>query len=197
MSGLLARAGALFVAPAGAAAFAPPRPRSSVVGVLAGERDLFVLAGAEAAARRRAEGSGFALVCVHGAAPPYGPAAPAASRAVAKLARRDIDARACGTLCVTDVEDARAAIAALDAPVVVAAARRDAAVDALLAGAERLVLGAGPDALLTDLAAEDLARLGPPVSVVTAPAGLIARRAARLGLATHDGSRTARQRCAS
>ena len=197
MSGLLARAGALFIAPAETAAFAPPRPHSGVVGVLADERDLFVLAGAEAAALRRAEGTGFALVCVHGAAPPYGPASPAASRAVAKLARRDIDARAYGALCVIDLAEARAAIAALDAPVVVAATRRDAAVDALLAGAERLVLGTGPDALLTDLAAEDLAQLGPPVSVATAPAGLLARQGARLGLATHDALRKAPHRCAS
>lgn len=183
MTGLLARAGALFVAPAEAApAFAPPRPRLPVTGVLAAAPDLLVVAGAEAGALRRAVGAAYALVCLCGAEARPAPAAPAAARAAAKLARRGIAAHARGSLCVTGAADARAAMAALEAPVVIAAARRDPEADALLAGADRLVLAVA-DPLMADLAAEDLGRLGPPVTIAAPAAGLVARQAARLGLA--------------
>jgi hypothetical protein len=184
MSGLLARAGALFVAPAvEAAAFAPPRARVGIVGVLGERKDLLVVAGAEAAALRREAGAAFALVVLAGFPAPPGLAAPAAGRAAAKLVRRGIPARAYGALCLVEAPDARAAVAAVDAPVVIASTRREPELDALLATADRLVLATGDDPLLAELAAGDLARLGPPVTLATPAAGLLARQAARLGLA--------------
>lgn len=198
MTGLLARAGALFLVPAEAATvFAPPRSPAPLVGVLADEADLLVAAGAVAGGLRR-ECGGAVVVCVWRGAqeapvcPPV-PALPGATRVAAKLARRDLAARAAGALCVVDLPAdagdaaaaARTAGAAVEGAVVLALARRATDLDGLLAGANRLVLAVAPgwDPVLAELAAEDLAQLGPPVTRTAVPGGMLARQAARLGLA--------------
>lgn len=205
MSGLLTKAGQLFVAPPEAvAAFAPPRPRHSTAGVLATEADLLVAAGAAAAELRRESRAAFALVCAWRAhsrpalAPPV-PAVPAAARAAAKLARRELPARASGFLVVAELTPdadeaaaaARAAIAAVEAPAVLATARREPAMDVLLAGADWLVLAlpADADPVLAELAAGDLAGLGPPLRRALIPPGFPARQAARLGIAPFAAAR--------
>lgn len=198
MSSLLEPIARFFVAPAEpSAGFAPPRPRPVVAGVVAPEPLLPVAAGALAAALRRDARSGAALVCVwrgHPDPPLHAPApgAPAAARLAAKLARRGLAARACGTLCVVELPLAEAAAAiafrdaaaAADAPAVLALARRHPALDMLLRAADRLVvaLPADADPLLADLAADSLARLGPPVERTDVPRGALGRQAARLGL---------------
>ena len=200
MTGLLSRVGRLFVAPPALSttAFAPPRSRAPMAGVLAAERDLLVAAGAVAAELRRAAGSRAAVVCAWRGhdQPPLAapaPATPAAARTAEKLARRGLAARGCGCLCVVELaaEPAEAsaafrdAVAAADLPAVLALARRDAGMDGLLGEADRLVLSLGDDIdpVLAELAAAGLAQLGPPVERLSPPPGVVARQAARLGLA--------------
>jgi hypothetical protein len=187
----------VFVAPAASLTFAPPRPRTAAVGVLAAGAQLLVAAGEEAARLRRESRSGAVLVCVWrpGAERPFGapvPALPWSTRAAARLGRRGIEARAAGAVAVVALPDdvmqavasARRAMAAFEGPAVVAASRRDPGLDTLLASLDRLVLAPADDAgeLLARLAHEDLARLGPPVEVRTIPAGALRRRLAQLGL---------------
>lgn len=207
MTGLLARAGQLFVAPAApqAATFAPPRPPVALTGVLAAEADLLVAAGAAAAALRREAGARAALVCVwrghdEPQLPAPAPRAPGAARIAAKLTRRGLPARASGAVCVVElpsdpgeaVAAFRDALAAADAPAVLAVARRSTVFDRLLATADRLILVVG-DPLLAGLAEEGLARLGPPVERLALPRALVARHAARLGLAATGGPEPARE----
>jgi hypothetical protein len=199
MSGVLGKVAGFFVAPAAEpAAFAPPRPRLAVAGVLAAEADLQIAAGAVAGTLRREAGSSVALVCVwrgndDHAPPTVAPAAPAAGRLAGKLARRGFAARACGTVCLIDLpaepEAAasafREAVAAAEAPAVLALGRRDPGLDPLLATTDRLVLALPERAetAFADLALDGLGRLGPPTTLAALPAGLLARQAARLGLA--------------
>ena len=198
----LAKAVRFFVAPAEMPAFAPPRPRATVAGVLAAEADLLVTAGAVAASLRRDARAGAVLVCAWRGhdAPPLAapaPAAPSAARLASKLSSRGLAARACGLVCVVELpaapDDAiaafRAAVAAAEGPAVLALARRDEALDPLLAEADRLVLGVADDAdpALAELAFERLAHLGPPAQCAQLPRGVLARQAARLGLSTPAG----------
>lgn len=198
MTSLLARAAGFFVAPAKPATFAPPRPRAAVAGVLADEAVLMIAAGSVAAALRRDVRAATALICAwrgHDEPPLPAPAprARSAARVASKLARRGLAARACGAMCVVELPaDAEAATAAFsdaaaaaEAPVVLTLARRDPAMDALLAEADRLVLALAEDAdpALAELAVAALGALGPPTERITLPSGLLARQAARLGLA--------------
>lgn len=199
MTGLLEKAAGFFVAPTQTAAFAPPRPRPAVIGLVAAEPDVLVASGAVAASLRREAKAATALACVWRGhddlpLPAPAPAGPGVSRIAAKLARRGLQARQCGLVCVVELPAEagaataafREAVAAADAPVVLALARREPAFDGLLAESDRLVLAAAEDAdaLLGDLAYEGLARLGPSVQRLPLPRGLIARQAARLGLRT-------------
>lgn len=72
--------------------------------------------------------------------------------------------------------------AAGDAPVVVAITRRTDELDAFLAQADRLYLATPTDDAYTHLALESLATLGPPTALLRPPTGILARRAAALGL---------------
>ncbi len=196
MNDLLARAGSLFLAPAApvapAAMVAPPV--ADLAGVLAAPADLACVAGGVAAALRRRPGARAAIVCAPGPPPAGRPASPAATALARRLSGRELNAVAGGTLCrVALPENAEAGVreawrvvaAAAGAPVVIALARRCDGFDALLAQVDRLLLGTRPadDCAYTGLALEALAALGPPAALVTVPAGLLARRAAALGLA--------------
>jgi hypothetical protein len=169
-----------------------------MAGVLATEAELLVAAGVVATSLRRQAGASTALVCVwrgHGEPPLPAPApgGPAASRLANKLTGRGLPARACGALCVAElpaepgaaVAAFRDGLAAADGPAVLALARRDPAFDVLLAGADRLVLGAteGADDALTELALAGLLALNPRAARVSLPGTLVARHAARLGFA--------------
>ncbi len=202
MNEFLNRAARLFVAPAvdTAPRFAPPqaRPRPALTGVLATEHDLAVAGGAAAAALRRESRAATALVCLWRGTPDAplaapAPALPGAARLAAKLTRRGLGARGCGAICVVelpaDPEEAAAAardaIAATDAPAVLAVARRHPVLDLLLAEADRLVVALSHDAdpLLADLAEVELSRLGTRVERAPVPSGFAARQAARAGFA--------------
>jgi hypothetical protein len=198
VNGRLSRLAGFFVAPVEAApAFAPPRARQASAGVLAAEDDLLVAAGATAAGLRREARASCALVCVwrgHDQRPlaSLAPAAPGAGRLASKLARRELAARGSGTVCVVELPPdpeaaaaaARAALAAADVPAVLAVARREPALDRLLASLDRVVLAlAGQDPTLAELALADLATLGRPVEQLVLPGAFVARQAARLGFA--------------
>jgi hypothetical protein len=187
MSGPLARAGALFLAPPAAAPRAAALPRADLVGVLAAPGDLLAVAGGIAAELRHRQRARSALVCSPGPLRP-GPAAPAARALARRLAARGLPAAAAGVLChvaVTAPPGAwRAVAAAAGHPAVVAIAARDDAWDGLLADADHLFLAApfeAPEAYV-EAARAALGALGPPVAGLAPPAGLVARRAATLGL---------------
>jgi hypothetical protein len=105
-------------------------------------------------------------------------------------------ASAAGTLCrvalPTDpavaVRDTWRLIGAVDVAVVLALPGRLDGYDDLLAEADHLYLGAPDDApdMLTALALESLARLGPPVTRVALPATALGRRRAALGLSAPE-----------
>lgn len=187
MNEILARAGALFVAPPAAA----PRtgvPPADLVGVLAPARELAAVAGGVAAELRHRHRARAALVCRPGALP-AAPAGRAARVLARRLAERDLPVAAAGALCHAAVADAprdalRALMAVAPHPAVVALTARDPAWDAVLAEADALLLApaAGSDPAYVELALTSLAALGPPVGLVAAPRGAIARRAAALGL---------------
>jgi hypothetical protein len=191
VSGPLARAGALFLSPRAAAPRAAALPRADLVGVLAAPRDLPAVAGAIAAELRQRQRGRAALVCRPGPLLPA-PAVPAAHALARRLSARDLPAVAAGALCQVTLGDGadapreawRAIAAAAGHPAVVAAPGRDAEWDALLAEADQLVLAPPPDApaAYVEAARASLAALGPPVELVAPPAGVVARRAAALGL---------------
>jgi hypothetical protein len=180
---LLARAEALFVAPA--RAVLPPPP--DLVGVIAGAADLQVAAGGVAADLRARHRARTALVCCHDSAHAR-PATHAARVLARRLGARDLHTAAAGALCHAagpDPRDHRRAITgAAGVPAVVALAGRDERLDELLCEADLLVLAVRPDAepAYTELARASLAALGPPCELVHVPLGFAARRTAALGL---------------
>ncbi len=190
MSELLTRAGALFVAPATAPA-RPVEARSpaDIVAVLAPEDVLLAVAGGVAATLRHAHRARTVLLLVPAPLATRRPALPPAQALARRLAERDVPAAAAGAtvrvgLPADGVDEAwRAITAASGAPTVIALHERADAYDALLAGADQLLLAPPPDAALTDLALASLATLGPPATLVAAPRGAVARRLAALGLA--------------
>lgn len=196
MNALLVRAGALFLAPAPSvvpAAAATP-PVADLAGVLAAAPDLDAVAGGVAAALRRRAGARTAIVCSPGPPRPGRPSTPAATALARRLAARELAAVAAGALCrIALPEDPEAGAreawrviaAAAGAPVVLALARRGDGFEALLAQADRLLLGAraGDDPAYTELALASLAGLGPPAALISVPHGFLARRAAALGVA--------------
>jgi hypothetical protein len=121
-----------------------------------------------------------------------GAALPAARALARRLGARNLAAAATGAVCrvtLTGGDDApreawRAVTAAAGQPTVLALPAREAAWDAFLGEADRLVLAppAGAGAEYVDAAAASLAVLGPPVDRVAPPEGAVARRAAALGL---------------
>lgn len=195
MNDLLARAGSVFLAPAAPA----PRvaaPAPGIVAVLAGGRDLPVVAAGAAAALRRRHRARAALVLAPGPAPARRPANRAAADLAQRLAARDLDAVAAGRACTVAlsvepdalVRDAWRAIgAAAGSPVVVAVAERSEAVDALLREADLIVVGvpAGADPAYVELALQTLAPLS-AVARMELPRGAVARRLAAAGLAPLD-----------
>ncbi len=187
MNELLARAGALLLAPPPSATRSATLAPADLVGVLAAPPDLAAVAGGIAADLRHRQRARTALVCRSGPLS-AGPAAPAARGLARRLRERDLAAGAAGTLCQVALSDAheawRAIAPAAGSPVVIAFTARTAAVDELLAGADHLYL-APPDLadpVYVEAALASLAALGPPADVVVPPPGLVARRAAALGL---------------
>lgn len=192
MNELIARAGALFVAPAPAAAAprAATGPPADLVGVLAPAADLAAVAGAVAADLRRRHRARTALVCTPGDPGPPRTATIAARSLAARLTERDLPASPIGGLVRVGLgedpqRDAwRAITAAAGCPAVVAATSRTPALDALLAQADRLLL-ALPDAgdsTYAELALATLAAVGPPTARIDPPSGVLTRRLAALGL---------------
>lgn len=186
MSGLLARAGRLFVAPSRPVPARAALPPAELVAVLAAPRDLAVVAGGVAAELRRQKGARTALVCGPSAARPF-PATPAARRLARRLAERELVAVASGALCHVEAADAREAWRAISAapgvPAVVALSVRGAEWDGIVAEADRRVLAAPPGAPehYAQAALASLVALG-PAALVDAPAGVLARRRAALGV---------------
>lgn len=172
-----ARWAELFIAPAPVRRASAPPP--GLVGVLAAPVDLAAIAGGVAAGLR-----GHAAVVCSPQPPAPRLATPAARALARRLRGQDLEAVAAGTLCHADLgEDPLRVMwrAAAVAPTVVALPGRDVDADELLAQADLLLLAAPPGAY-ADLALASLATLGPPVALIPAPTGLLARRAAALGL---------------
>ncbi len=193
MSGLLKRIGELFVAPeAGESARPVRRSAPQIVGVLSAPDDLAAAAGGIAAALRRAAGSRTAVVCRVGEPPVQHAASPAATTLARKLADRELNAAASGTLChvglaadaVEASRDLWHVAGAVEVPVVLVLAGRRDGFDGLLTQLDHLVLAApaGADETLTELALASLAALGPVATRALSPTTLVARRAAALGL---------------
>jgi hypothetical protein len=186
---LLARAGALFLAPAPAPVRPAVLPAADLVGVLAVAPSLDAVAGAVAAGLHRRHRVRTALVCRPGPVTAR-PASPAARALARRLAARDVPAVAAGVLCWVALQDDdvagawRAIGGAAGVPAVIALPARSEAWDALLADADQLVLATTPDAdpAYGELALASLARLGPPCARVTAPTGFAARRLGAAGL---------------
>jgi hypothetical protein len=188
---LLARAGALFLAPERPRLHAATVPAADLVGVLAAPPDLAAVAGGIAAQLRRRHRARTALVCRPGPLN-SAPAVPAARALARRLCGRDVPAAAGGGLChvaLGDGEDAvrdlwRAITAAAGHPAVVALPARTDALDGFLAETDQLYLAQPPGAEpeYTEAALASLAALGPPVACVAPPQGVVARRAAALGL---------------
>jgi hypothetical protein len=195
-TGLLARAGGLFLQPEAPSvpltAAAPPRPASTAA-VLAATSDLAAAAGGVAARLRAGAKARTAVVCRPGAPSIPRPATPSATRLARRLAARDLEAVAAGTLVRValppDPADAvRAAwrlIAAVEVPVVLALPGRLDGFDVLLAQLDELHLAApaAADDALAELALASLAALGPPVHRLHPPATALARHRASLGFA--------------
>lgn len=193
MNELLARAGAMFVAPASAAA---PRPAVAarppdLIGVLAGPADLAVVAGGVTAAARARHGTRTALVVLPAELVIPRCGTRAARGLAQRLVDRDVPAVAAGSVCHAGLppdaaeHDAwRAIAAAAGLPAVLALPARTEALDPLLAQADELLLApaTGAQAELIALALASLAALGPPAALVPAPSGLIGRRTAAYGL---------------
>lgn len=157
MNELLARAGGVFLAPAPAPATRAPAPSADLVGVLAPERDLAVVAGGiRADLRRRHRCRDVLMVTLGGDE---------------------------GQEAVRDTR--RAVLAAAGSPAVIALARRSEELDELLADADLLVLATPADAEPTyrELALSSLAALGPPTASLSVPEGLFARTLALHSLA--------------
>ncbi|MEA2125076.1 MAG: hypothetical protein QOI80_1858 [Solirubrobacteraceae bacterium] len=194
MNEMLARTGALFLAPPppAAATSAAALPPADLVAVVADARHLDAVAGGVAAELRHRLRARTALVCRPGALLAR-PATPAARGLARRLCGRDVPAVAAGAVCrvalppdaATGVRDAwRAITAAAGLPAVVALPGRAEGWDVLLGDTDHLVLAAADDAdpAYIELALGSLAGLGPAVDRIVAPAGLVARRAAALGL---------------
>jgi hypothetical protein len=194
---VLARAGAFFVAPpmhaaARTAATAVPPPAPARAGILAAEGDLPAASGMLAAALRARHRASAAVVCLPFPGRGGAPATPGAGALGRRLAWRELECSAVGSLCRVHlpadprefVVAAWRVLGAVDVPAVVAVPRREAAFDDLLAELDLLALTPGRDAdpVLTDVAAASLERLGPPVARVALPQGSLARHAAAAGL---------------
>jgi hypothetical protein len=191
MSGVLSRLGSVFVAPVAAAASAEAaveRARASSlsqaaplrVAVLCRAQDAAAVGGAVGLAAARARGVSHAVVCVWGSlggGSLSSPAVPAAVRLGERLGARGHVARATGRLVVVVGGDAgevrRIPAAAGAAPVVlVCAGARDAAVDAVLAEQDLVVVAAADGSgALVDAALDGLAVLGVPARALALPAG--------------------------
>ena len=210
MSGVLSRAGALFLAPDTTAAprpvVAPPATRFAVV--LACPELVDAAAGGVAAALRKEARARTAVVCGPDVDRLTGPALPAAAGLARRLAALELMATATGSVCRVALEVDRAdaadaaratwqVVASVDVPVVLALPGRLDGYDDVLAQADHLVLAPARDADpgLTDLATASLAALGPPVACVAPPAAALARLAAARGLAATP--LTARERAAT
>jgi hypothetical protein len=123
---------------------------------------------------------------------PATPALPGAAALGARLARRCLPVTARGRLVWLVLDDAgteaarlvrHAEAAAGDVPSVLALARpRDAAVDALLAERELIIVAADPGSALETVALDDLAELPVPARACPPPAAGAARLTALAGL---------------
>jgi len=179
VSGLLERAASAFVTrgpapPEVDLAVAPPRFAARAV-VLGAAHDAVPVAAALAGGLREAERAAGALLVSWPAAevPRAALGTPAASRLVAGLQVRGLDAVARGRLAwlalgAEDLGLARRALAAVDVPAVVAlGGPRSRATDELLAEQDQIVLvaPAGADARLVELARAGLAEYSVPLSV--------------------------------
>ena len=164
------------------------RPRHAAVGVLCPPRDAAALGVAVGAALAREHGARAVLVCSWGApARRPGPTMPAtaAARGLARsLVARGLDAAASGRLVLVAVEDAAAAGRALAvAPgptVLVVAAARDAAMDAVLRAQDHVLVADTGEEGVAELAEARLAADGVRTARCAVPTGL-ARRVPALG----------------
>lgn len=197
MNETLARAGAIFLAPAAEPTTTRPAPAPApdLVVVLAAPRDLGAVAGGVAAGLRRRHRARAALVCAPGSVPAAGPATRAARTLATRMTARDLPAIAAGALCRVALPDAhedatrdawRAVTAAAGYPAVVALPVREEAHDGLMAHADLLLLAPGPDAdpAYVELVLASLSALGPPAGIAQPPVGVLTRRLAALGLVT-------------
>ncbi len=171
MSGLLERAAAVFVAAPEPAA-APPRFASRALVLGAGHDAIPVAAALAGGLRERERAAGALLIAWPAEEPPRSAlATPAASRLVAGLQARGLEAVARGRLAwlaVADLSLARRALAAVEVPAVIAVTGpRSPATDELIADQDQLVLVVPPDedARLTELVRHGLAECGVPLTV--------------------------------
>lgn len=199
MTALLDAIARVFVAPAGAQTRPEPARAAAAASCAVCGPDAESLACALALLLRR---RGPAVVCAWGGSRhPGAPATAAARRIAASMVARGLDARASGRLAVVVLdssasiaaaEAARVAVAAGDAPVVVAlCGPRDPAFDQLLAAQDLAVVASGD-------APEEVVRLGVAAldatsrRAVAAPVlGAAAAWAARTGLWAAPGARRA------
>jgi hypothetical protein len=171
VSGIIERAASVFVAAPEPVA-APARFASRAL-VLGSAHDAIPVAAALAGGlRERERAAGALLIAWPGVEPPRASlATPAASRLVAGLQARGLDAVARGRLAwlsLTDLALARRALAAVDVPAVVAiTGPRSARSDELLADQDQLVLvvPADEDPRLTGLVRHGVAECGVPLVV--------------------------------
>jgi hypothetical protein len=183
--------------------FRPPSPPASTavplarVAVLGSPGAVSPVAAALALSCREQGGVASALVAVWpsdaaSSPAPTGPALPGAATLAARLARRGVPTTARGRLAWLTLPTAADEAASMlrhaeaatgDLPVVLAVARpRDAAIDALLAERELLIVAAPPDSALAAVADADVRALRLPVQVCAPlPPGAV-RFAALAGL---------------
>ena len=171
MSGLVERAASVFIAAAEPVA-APPLFASRALVLGSGHDAIPVAAALAGGLRERERAAGALLIAWPSAEPPRAAlATPAATRLVAGLQARGLEAVARGRLAwlaLTDLALARRALAAVDVPAVVAiTGPRSAATDELLADQDQLVLVVPPDGdtRLTELVRHGLAECGVPLTV--------------------------------
>jgi hypothetical protein len=197
---LLARLRGVFVEPSPAAAgraAAPVAAAPPAAGLLCRPGDALALGSAVALSLRPGARAGLVAVW----RPHGGPSSPAlrapptrhARRLAASLSARGLDASASGRLARVKLPEpppeaaaaAERALAAAQAPaVLVVAGPRCAALDAVLATLDRLLVAAAPgeDPALARLAADGLARLGPPADLVAGLGSPLVRALAGYGL---------------
>ena len=201
MTGLLARLRGVFVLPATGAAPVAVRRATLHIGVVGRPREAHAAACALVLSQARGEAG---LVCVWGAdaVAPRVPATAGARALAARLAARELEARASGRLVrvalPADPAEARdralRAAAAAPGPVCVAVCGpRNREVDDLLAVQDALLVAGRPDAdqRLLELARASLDATGVPVARCELAAGGLARVLALAGLAATGGLRAA------